>query len=156
MRIATLLTAGWLMWPWPVAAEILCAPLSTKVSIGNVEARPALKSFMSVLPVACRNTGASRARQAILISIDDATPVLINRAHDAELRLQAGFRHGDNPPAPSLCREVDLAARESTVIDLPIHLTMRIRAPHHGTYGAAIPVSVTNVAAVVGGDSPCP
>lgn len=144
------------MWPWPGTAQILCAPLSTTVSIGKVQARPAVKSFMSVLPVACRNTGANRARQTVLISIDDAEPVLVNRAHDSELRVQAGFRQVGNPPSPGLCREVDLAAGESMVIDVPIHLAIRIRAPQHGTYDAAIPVSVTNVVAVGGGDTPCP
>jgi hypothetical protein len=156
MRIAPLLTVVLLLAPGPGLAQMLCAPLSTTVSIGKVEARPAVKSFNSVLPVSCRNTGTNRAQQTVLVSIDVAKPVMVNRTYDARLPVQVGFRLGGNPPSKSLCREVDLAAGESKVFDLPILLTMGIQSPHHGNYDVAISVSATTIVAGGGGNTPCP
>lgn len=148
MRIV-IIAAGLLLLSGPPAiAQILCAPLPQTVAIGEVSARPAVKTIMSVIPISCHNTGNAHARETVSIIIGTPTTLLFNLNYDSTLPANIGFLTGAAEPATSLCREVELEASEHITFDLPIQVRIRIASEHWGHYQTSFTVSAQSA-------SPC-
>lgn len=155
MRITVIFFALMPLMALPAAAQIRCASVSTTVSIGKVSARPAVKTFMSVIPVSCLNTGGTPAREVVSVFINEPTPVLLTTDDGGALPVQIAFRAGAGELATSLCREVELGGGERASFDVPITVRIRVASPHHGHYQTAIPVIATTVADQPGATGSC-
>lgn len=130
--------------------------MSTTVTIGKVSARPGVKTFMSVIPISCFNTGGSRVREMVAVTIDEPESVLLNLDYNTTLPVQIAFLNGIEAPSTSLCREVELDGGERVNFDLPINVWIRVASPDPGHYQMATPVTARGVSAQTGSTGACP
>ena len=97
--------------------------------------------FKAGVEVSCRNTSSRGVQTKLLIHIAQTGPVMIAGKTYDELRTRIGFGNAKRDLASSLCVDINLGPDESTVIDLPILVTLRMDAPHHGVYSGSVPIS---------------